>query len=157
MEAAAQRALALRTALQGRPLMDIVRFRPRGQADRRIKVEYLADQEHPGSVLMRLTPLSSAELPPEPLLSTQQAADRLGVSRPYVLKLVEKNTCQGVIRTASGHRRIPAAVVDRVRTEMSHTRRQALVILESETSDLRQRELEEARGSDATRWVRTAR
>lgn len=162
LEAAALRALAMRGAFQGSNAsapapIDIIRFRPKGQADRRIKVEYLADQEHPGSVLMRLTPLSETELPSDTLLSTQHVADLLGVSRPYVVKLVENNAFQGVIRTAAGHRRIPQAEAERVQAEMAQTRHQALLEIEVQNQDLRQHELEDARQNASTHWARPTR
>lgn len=138
------------------PTSEIVRLRPKGGADRRIQVDYLPDPDHPGSVLMRLTPLSEAPLPaPVPeLLSTQAAADLLGVSRPHVAKLVDANVFQGVVRTQSNHRRIPRSEVERVRASMANTRRQALDELNTLDADLRQRELDEARLHPTTRWVR---
>lgn len=138
------------------PTSEIVRLRPKGGADRRIKVDYLPDPDHPGSVLMRLTPLSEAPLPasnPE-LLSTQAAANLLGVSRPYVAKLVDANVFKGVVRTHSNHRRIPMAEVERVKASMANTRRQALDELNTLDADLRQRELDEARLHPIPRWVR---
>ncbi|WP_372527107.1 helix-turn-helix domain-containing protein [Piscinibacter sp.] len=136
---------------------DIVRFRPRGAIDRRIKVEYLTDPEHSESVLLRLTPATAAELPAatveEDLLSSQQAADLLNVSRPYLTKLADAGTFQGVVHTAAGHRRIPRAEVERIRDEMRSTRRAALDDMEEITKDLRIRELEAGRAKAKRRWV----
>lgn len=136
---------------------DIVRFRPRGAIDRRIKVEYIADPDHSESVLLRLTAATAAGLPAatadEDLLSSQQAADLLNVSRPYVTKLADAQTFQGVMRTAAGHRRIPRAEVERVAAEMRSTRRAALDGMEEITKDLRIRELEAARAKAKRRWV----
>ena len=42
-------------ATSGVVASDIVRFRPRGAIDRRIKVDYIADPDHSESVLLRLT------------------------------------------------------------------------------------------------------
>lgn len=136
---------------------DIVRFRPKGAIDRRIKVEYIADPEHSESVLLRLTPASAADLPAaavdEDLLSSQQAADLLDVSRPYLTKLADAGMFEGVVRTAAGHRRIPRAEVERVHAEMRDTRRAALEEMEAITKDLRIRELEAARAKSKRRWV----
>ena len=88
------------------------------------------------------------------LLSTQAAADLLGVSRPHVAKLVDTNVFQGVVRTQSNHRRIPRSEVERVKARMANTRRQALDELNTLDADLRQRELDAARLHPTTRWVR---
>lgn len=142
---------------QGDAVTDIVRFRPKGAADRRIKVEYFADPESRGSVLMRLTPATTAELPTaeadEDLLGTQEAADLLNVSRPYLTKLIDAGTFTGVVRTAAGHRRTPRVEVERVRVEMRATRRAALDDMEKATVDLRAKELEVARAKSKRRWV----
>lgn len=141
---------------------DIVRFRPKGGGDRRIKVEYLADPQHPGSILVRLTPASQLALPPaaavaEDLLSTQEAADLLGVSRPYVVKLVEEGRFTGVVLTASGHRRIPRADVDRVHAEMRAARRAALDEMYRLSGDQRTKELEDALKHAKRQWVKKSR
>lgn len=137
---------------------DIVRFRPKGGGDRRIKVEYLADPQHPGSVLVRLTPSSTAALPPvqaaPDLLSTQEAADELRVSRPYLVKLVEEGKFEGVVRTASGHRRIPRAEVDRVHAQMRAERRAALDEMYALSSEQARRELKAVRENPPRRWVK---
>ncbi|MBK6851217.1 MAG: helix-turn-helix domain-containing protein [Burkholderiales bacterium] len=138
---------------------DIVRFRPKGKGtiDRRIRIDYLTDPEHPQSVLLRLTPASAAGVSATPaaqdLLTSQQAADLLNVSRPYLNKLVDSNTFTGVMRTAAGHRRIPRAEVERVHAEMRAVRRSALDDMLASTSDLRTRELEAARAKATRRWV----
>jgi excisionase family DNA binding protein len=140
-------------------LFDVIRFRPKGEADRRIRVEYLPDPENASSVLMRLTPASAAELPrsaiKEDLLSTQQAADLLNVSRPYVTKLVDKGIFKDVVRTAAGHRRIPKAEVERIKAEMKIARRRTLDEIGLLTGERRKRELEDARKHTKTRWVRS--
>ena len=136
---------------------DIVRFRPRGAIDRRIKVEYITEHEHAESVLLRLTPATAAGLPAvtvgHDLLSSQQAADLLNVSRPYLTKLVDAGTFQGVVRTAAGHRRVPRDEVERVHAEMRGIRRAALDRMEEITKDLRIRELAAARAKAKRRWV----
>ena len=159
MEGAVLRALSMTGTLTAKQIAgrDIVRFRPKGAADRRIKVEYFLDPESRGSVLMRLTPATAAELPAavagEDLLGTQEAADLLNVSRPYLTKLVDAGTFMGVVRTAAGHRRIPRAEVERVHAQMRVTRRAALNDMQKATADLRAKELEAARAKAKRRWV----
>ena len=138
LKAAALRALMLREQPSEESVSaEIVRYRSKGKEDQQIKVEYLFDKENPQAVLIRLTPLSA-------MLSTQQAADRLMVSRPYIIKLIENNTFQGVLRTGSGHRRIPLSEVERVQQSMREARRKALDEIESLTEELRAQELREA-------------
>ena len=54
---------------------------------------------------------------PEPLIantdliSTAQAAELLGYSRPYVAMLIDQNRLQGATVSAGGHRRVPRAAV----------------------------------------------
>lgn len=161
MDKAVLRALSMTDGggrTQGPFPPEVVRFRPKGGMDRRIVVEYLPDPENSGSVLLRLTPSTAAMLTaPEPqpeLLGTQEAADILHVSRPYVTKLVDSGMFSGVVRTASGHRRIPRAEVERVHAEMRAARRSALDEIEKITHDLRVKELEAARANPRRRWVR---
>jgi excisionase family DNA binding protein len=112
----------------GRAHVETVRLRPKGSVDRRLIVEFAPDPKDRRSVLLRVTPATDAPLPratPE-MLTTQQAADRLNVSRPYVAQLVDGGRFKGVQRTQSGHRRIPLAEVERIEREMRATRRAAL-------------------------------
>lgn len=159
MEGAVLRALSMTGKPKAKKAAsrDIVRFRPKGGADRRIEVEYFPDPERRGSVLMRLTPATAAALPApaggEELLGTQAAADLLNVSRPYLTKLVDAGTFDGVVRTAAGHRRIPRAEVERVHTEMRATRRAALTEIDKATARQRAGELEAARAKSKRRWV----
>ena len=157
MEGAVLRALSMtRTAkeIAGR---DIVRFRPKGAADRRITVEYLPDPKGRGSVLMRLTPATAAELPvaeaDEDLLGTQEAADLLNVSRPYLTRLVDTGMFRGVVRTIAGHRRIPRTEVERVHAQMRATRHAALQDMQKATADLRAKEFQAARAKAKRYWV----
>jgi len=135
--------------------VETVRFRPHGLADRRLIVEYAPDPEDARSVLMRVRPASNEPLPEaEPqMLTTQQAADRLNVSRPYVARLVDDGEFEGVERTQSGHRRIPAAEVERLHQEMRSARRAALDDMAEVTKDLRARELHAAQSKSKRRWV----
>src|SRR3546814_11245295 len=90
------------------------------------------------------------------MVSTQQAADQLNVSRPYVVKLCEDDVFQGVERTQAGHRRIPAAAVARVQQDMRISRRAALKKADGLTSDLRAQELDTARTNAQPRWTKPA-
>jgi excisionase family DNA binding protein len=153
----AEQSRELREALESTGLMQVrtVRIRPRGQADRRYVVEYSVDPSGDGAVLLRVRPASALDLPPElsSMLTTQQAAAVLNVSRPYVAQLVDSGTFSGVERTRSGHRRIPAAEVERVRDDMRAQRRQALDKVADMTADLRMKELGEAKKGAKQRWV----
>jgi excisionase family DNA binding protein len=90
------------------------------------------------------------------MLSTQQAAEQLNVSRPYIVKLVDEGLFQGVERTQAGHRRIPAAEVERLRQDMQTSRHAALNRMDKLTSDLRKKELDAARTAAKRRWTKSA-
>jgi excisionase family DNA binding protein len=45
------------------------------------------------------------------LISTAQAAELLGYSRPYVAMLIDQNKLKGATVSAGGHRRVPRAAV----------------------------------------------
>lgn len=56
------------------------------------------------------------EIPKRPvaapdLISTAQAAELLGYSRPYVAMLIDQNKLKGATVSAGGHRRVPRAAV----------------------------------------------
>ncbi|WP_349291685.1 excisionase family DNA-binding protein [Achromobacter sp. Marseille-Q0513] len=135
-----------------------VRIRGQGEPDRRYAFAYAIDPDDNETVIFRVRALSDRALGPMriPMLSTQQAADLLNVSRPYVVKLVEDGVFQGVERTQAGHRRIPAPEVERVRLAMQTSRRTVLNRLETLTSDQRAQELETARAVPARRWTKSS-
>jgi excisionase family DNA binding protein len=135
--------------------VETVRFRRQGLADRRLVVEYAPDPEDAHAVLLRVRPASPLSLPEATprMLTTQQAADRLNVSRPYVAQLVDNGTFNGIERTQSGHRRIPVAEVERVQQQMQSTRRTALDDIADATQDLRAQELADAKSKSKRRWV----
>lgn len=135
--------------------VETVRIRQQGLADRRLIVEYAPDPEDAHAILLRVRPASTLTLPDAPaqMLTTQQAADRLNVSRPYVARLVDNGTFTGVERTQSGHRRIPVAEVERIQQEMRSTRHTALDGIADATQDLRARELADAKSKSKRRWV----
>ena len=134
-----------------------VRMRPRGEPDRRFILSYVVDPDDTQALIFRIRPASPRDLGPEqaPMLTTQGAADRLNVSRPYVVKLVEDGTFKGVERTRAGHRRIPAAEVERVRAQMQASRRAVLHRLEIATTDLSEQELEGTRVAPKRRWIKS--
>lgn len=49
--------------------------------------------------------------PVHDFISTAQAAEILGYSRPYVAMLIDQNQLQGATVSAGGHRRVPRAAV----------------------------------------------
>jgi excisionase family DNA binding protein len=132
-----------------------IRIRPQGGPDRRFLIEYAIDPHDDAAVLFRIRPVSNLELePPLPrMLTTQEAADRLNVSRPYIAKLVDQGTFEGVVRTHAGHRRIPETEVDRVHDEMRISRQTSLQQLEALNADLRAKEHHAARTTPKRRWA----
>jgi excisionase family DNA binding protein len=134
-----------------------VRIRPKGGPDRRFSLTCAIDPDDDETLVFRLRPMSDRDWDPArtSLLSTQQAAGQLNVSRPYVVKLVEDGVFQGVERTRAGHRRIPAAEVERVRQDMQTSRRVALSRMEALDADAGAKELAAARASVKRRWVKT--
>ena len=149
------RALREHLAKAGLTQVETVRLRPQGSIDRRLIVEVSPDPEDSRAILLRVRPATALPLPVAAaltLLTTQEAADRLNVSRPYVVRLVDTGRFKGVVRTQSGHRRIPAAEVERVHREMRSTRRAALDDIDEATRDLRERELLAAKRKPKRRW-----
>jgi excisionase family DNA binding protein len=143
---------------QGQIYERTVRMRRQGEPDRRFFVAYAVDPDDSEAVIFRVRPVTDRDLGPArtPMLSTQQAADQLNVSRPYVVKLVEDGVFQDVERTQAGHRRIPVAEVERVRQDMQVSRRAALKHVDAITSDMRTQELDAARTAAKRRWTKIA-
>ncbi|WP_369326207.1 helix-turn-helix domain-containing protein [Alcaligenes nematophilus] len=135
-----------------------VRMRRQGEPDRRFLLAYAVDPDDSEAVIFRVRPVSDRDLGPmrARMLSTQQAADQLNVSRPYIAKLVDEGIFQGVERTQAGHRRIPAAEVERVKQDMQASRRVTLNRLDKLTSDLRRKELDAAQTAAKRRWIKSA-
>ena len=133
-----------------------VRLRARGSVDRRLIVKASRDPKDRGAVVLHVSPASPAPLPatPPPMLTTQEAADRLNVSRPYVAQLVDVGRFKDVQRTKAGHRRIPVAEVERVGRELQAARRAILDNLANDpaTRHLRERELRAAQTRPGRRW-----
>ena len=151
LESAVLRALTK----PGHVHVETVRLRPKDSVDRRLRVEFAPDPTDGRSVLLRVTPSSDAPLPAAApiMVTTQQAADRLNVSRPYVVQLVDGGQIDGVQRTQSGHRRIPMAEVERIEQQMRTTRRKALDDLVHATRELQERELLAAKAKSKRRWI----
>jgi excisionase family DNA binding protein len=99
-----------------------------------------------------------APLPSEApaLLTTQQAAKVLNVSRPYVLDLVNAGAFNGVTLTKGNHRRIPADEVERVRKSMHMGMRKAIDDIAQMTEAASERELKSAKKSSTRRWASKA-
>jgi excisionase family DNA binding protein len=149
------RALREQLAKAGLVHVETVRLRPQGSVDRRLIVEFAPDPEDSRSVLLRVTPATALPLPAAApaMLTTQQAADRLNVSRPYVVQLVDGGRFKDVQRTQSGHRRIPLVEVERIEQEMRAVRHAALDNLARSTRAHSQRELSAAKAKAKRRWV----
>ena len=144
---------------QGWMQVKTMRFRPKGESiDRKFVVESSLDPMDNSAVILRVRPATAAELPePGPkYLTTEQAAKVLNVSRPYVVNLADAGTLRGVMRTGANHRRIPESEVLRMRKLMHTQMRQGIHEIEELNSDLRQRELDEARKTVTRRWVAKA-
>jgi excisionase family DNA binding protein len=73
-------------------------------------------------------------MPAGPELTTQQAADQLGVSRPFLVKLLEGGCIE--YRKVGTHRRVKAAALMRYKQSDDATRRVAADALAAETYEL---------------------
>ncbi|MFJ1298997.1 excisionase family DNA-binding protein [Pseudomonadota bacterium AL_CKDN230030165-1A_HGKHYDSX7] len=133
-----------------------VRLRQPGGKDRRFSLKAMTAPDDARAVIFELRPLSDRPLPSERprLLSTQQAADYLNVSRPYIVKLVERGAFKGVQRTAANHRRIPAAEVEKMAVAMRDSRSKALRDFDKLAASTHAHDLEAALTSSGRRWTR---
>ncbi|OZI43664.1 hypothetical protein CEK29_11015 [Bordetella genomosp. 5] len=133
-----------------------VRLRQPGGTDRRFSLKALTAPDDTSAVIFELRPLSDRPLPGNrpSMLSTQQAADYLNVSRPYVIKLVDQGAFKGVQRTAANHRRIPLAEVEKMARKMHDSRNDALHRIEELAADTHADELKAALATPARRWIR---
>ena len=80
---------------------------PESRAARLMLIRHLADIEAEQSGIS--TPSRSG--PADDFLSTAEAAELLGFSRPYVAMLIDQHQLAGAIRSPGGHRRVPRAAV----------------------------------------------
>mgnify|MGYP000135480354 CR=1 FL=1 len=79
-------------------------------ADSESREARLALQMHIAQVAERLV----AGLPAvesDPMLSTEDAAQMMGCSRPYVAMLIDQDQLPGATKTAGGHRKVPQSSV----------------------------------------------
>ena len=132
-----------------------VRVRAKGSVDRRLIVKASRDPKDRGAVLLHVSPASAAPLPAAlpPMLTTQEAADRLNVSRPYIAQLVDAGRFKDVQRTRSGHRRIPVSEVERMAQEMRVARSAGLDAIAGIARPQLERELLDAKAKARRRWV----
>lgn len=86
------------------------------------------------------------------MLTTQQAAAELNVSRPFVVELLNKGALKGVELTGGEHRRIPAIEVQRVRTNMQSGMRKGIDAIAELTEEASKREREDAMRNATRRW-----
>ena len=98
-----------------------VRLRPAHQPERRLNVEFYPDPSDKGVVFLRLSPAGPDEgidmpmvagAPVEQLVTPQEVAEMLGVSRPYAAKLCDSKVFGHVDVSQGGHRKV---VLSRVR------------------------------------------
>ena len=160
MASLGEQSRKLRAALLEQGLLEVrtVRVRHKGDVDRRLYVEFAVDPADQNVVILRVRTASAAELPDEKpaMLTSQQAADALNVSRPYLTHLADTGVLRGVETRPSGHRRIPTAEVERMRAEMQAAQRAAISRMDDITESLREKELDAARKKAKRRWVQKA-
>lgn len=80
---------------------------PESRSVRLMLIRHLVDVESQtaGMVLPKMNEATND------LLSTAQAAEILGYSRPYIAMLIDQHKLQGATVSAGGHRRVPRAAV----------------------------------------------
>lgn len=92
-----------------------VRLRPPHQPERRLNVEFYPDPADKGVVFLRLSPAGPDEgidmpmvagTPVEQLVTPQEVAEMLGVSRPYAAKLCDSKVFGHVDVSQGGHRKV---------------------------------------------------
>lgn len=92
-----------------------VRLRPAHAPERRLNVEFYPDPAEEGVVFLRLSPAGpgeSIDMPMvsgasvEQLVTPQEVAEMLGVSRPYAAKLCDSNVFGHVAVSQGGHRKV---------------------------------------------------
>ena len=92
-----------------------VRLRPAHKPERRLNVEFYPDPAEKGVVFLRLSPAGPDEgidmpmvagAPVEQLVTPQEVAEMLGVSRPYAAKLCDSKVFGHVDVSQGGHRKV---------------------------------------------------
>lgn len=110
--------LAKKLAVSGRPytqslLADALHELLDGQGDesRNLRTEV---QIHLAKVSnFQIRDLTAMEGKEQEMLSTQEAAQLMGCSRPYVAMLIDAGTLEGSVTSKGGHRKVPKASVQR--------------------------------------------
>lgn len=149
----------------GLVIRSTMRVRDQRFGDRKVRVEYFQDPELKGSVLMRLTPTTpllrdAAQLAPGALVRTSEAAELLGVSRPYIAKLCDLGVFGPVEKTEGGQRRVPLQAVLAYQ-EQRREQRQALDDMSASASSAKARAIERQTARDAVaaegiRWKKAS-
>lgn len=97
-----------------------VRLRPAHEPERRLNVEFYPDPTEKGVVFLRLSPAGPDEgidmpmvvgTPFEQLVTPQEVAEMLGVSRPYAVKLCDSKVFGHVDVSQGGHRKVALSQV----------------------------------------------
>lgn len=110
--------LVKKLAVSGRPytqslLADALHELLDGQGDesRNLRTEV---QIHLAKVSnFQIRDLTAIEGKEQEMLSTQEAAELMGCSRPYVAMLVDAGTLEGSVTSKGGHRKVPKASIHR--------------------------------------------
>lgn len=80
---------------------------PQSRSTRMQLIRHLVDVENQQLGLET----SDSSFPMDDLVSTAQAAEMLGYSRPYVAMLIDQKKLKGATVSAGGHRRVPRSAV----------------------------------------------
>lgn len=80
---------------------------PQSRSTRMLLIRHLVDIESQQIGI----PIPDKQAVADDLISTAQAAEMLGYSRPYVAMLIDQNQLKGATVSAGGHRRVPRAAV----------------------------------------------
>lgn len=117
-----------------------VRLRPAHEPERRLNVEFYPDPAEKGVVFLRVSPAGPDEggdmpmvagAPVEQLVTPQEVAQMLGVSRPYAAKLCDSKVFGHVEVSQGGHRKV---ALSRVRAYIAE--RQAMSSALDEMAEL---------------------
>lgn len=99
------------------------------------------------NVTTRIFEAARPSAPDNRMLSTEEAAKALNVSRPYVIKLADSGKLGVVERTEGSHRRIPAAAVHAYREQRQTESREAMQELVAVSQEARLYDADHKNGS----------